>query len=60
MDIEIPMVVELLYYGMVSGPDPRLWPERLRDDPVRGHGLWSFYSGLRMGLQLGSACLEKD
>ena len=58
MDNEIPDMVELLYYGMVTGPDPALWPENLRDDPVRAHGLWSFYSGLRMGLQLGVACLD--
>lgn len=58
MDIEIPEMVELLYSGMVTGPDPRLWPEHMRGDPVRAHGLWSFYSGLRMGLQLGAACLR--
>lgn len=57
MDNEIPNIVELLYYAMVTGPDKRLWPEHLRDDPVKAHGLWSFYSGLRMGLQLGAACL---
>lgn len=59
MGNEIPLVIELLYSAMVTGPDPRLWPEHLKDNPVRAHGLWSFYSGLRMGLQLGSACLEE-
>lgn len=60
MSNEIPLVVELLYRSMVTEPDQRFWPEYLRNDPVRGHGLWSFYSGLKTGLQLGSACLEKD
>lgn len=58
MPPEIPEMVEFLYRGMVTGPDPRLWPEHLRDDPVRAHGLWCFYSGLRMGLQLGAACFD--
>ena len=58
MEIEIPLIVKLLYFGSVTGPDPRLWPDEMKDDPVAAHGLWSFYSGLRMGLQLGSACLE--
>lgn len=59
MDIEIPDIVQLIYYAMVTGPDPRLWPDEMKNDPVAGHGLWSFYSGLRMGLQLGCACLEE-
>ncbi|USF25705.1 hypothetical protein N510_000617 [Firmicutes bacterium ASF500] len=57
MEHEIPMIVKLLYAGMVTGPDPSFWPEEMKDDPIRGHGLWTFYSGLRMGLQLGAACL---
>ena len=56
--MEIHDIVELLYLGMVTGPDPKLWPDEMKDDPVAAHGLWAFYSGLRMGLQLGSACLE--
>ena len=60
MDAEIPAVIELLYYGILPGPNPEFWPERLRDDPVKGHSLWTFYQGLKMGLQLGSACLDKD
>lgn len=60
MESEIPLVVELLYRGMVPGPDPRFWPDEMKNDPVTGHGLWSFYRGLTMGLQLGAACLEKD
>lgn len=60
MNSEIPMVIKLLYSGSVTGPDPRLWPDEMKNDPVAGHGLWAFYSGLRMGLQLGTACLEQD
>ncbi len=56
METEIPMIIELLYRGMVTGPNPNFWPEEMKDDPVMGHGLWCFYSGLRMGLQLGAAC----
>ena len=59
MGNEIPLIIKLLYRSMVTGPEPRLWPDELKDDPVAGHGLWSFYSGLRIGLQLGSACLEE-
>ena len=58
MEIEIPLIVKLLYFGSVTGPDPRLWPDEMKDAPVAAHGLWSFYSGLRMGLQLGAACLR--
>ena len=58
MEIEIPEIIELLYRGMVTGPDPRLWPEHLKDDPIKAHGLWCFYSGISMGLQLGSAFFE--
>lgn len=57
MEKEIPTMVELLYCGMVTGPDPKFWPDYLKEDPVRAHGLWSFYSGLKMGLQLGAACM---
>lgn len=60
MEVEIPQVVELIYHGMVTGPDPRLWPEHLRNNPVRAHGLWSFYSGLCMGLQLGACCMRES
>lgn len=56
--MEIPMIVELLYRGMVTGPDPRLWPEEMKNNPVEGHGLWSFYSGLKIGLQLCGACFD--
>ena len=58
MEPEIPNIVGELYQSMVTGPTPDFWPENLRDKPVQGHGLWSFYQGLRLGLQLSHACLE--
>lgn len=58
MQHDIPQVVEELYAYLVVPPDPDLWPERLRADPVRGHGLWSFYQGLRLGIQLAAGTLE--
>lgn len=59
MEHEIPAIVEELYYYFVTEPTPGFWPERLKDDPVQGHGLWAFYQGLRLGVQLTDACLEK-
>ena len=59
MERQIPIVVETLYHYFVTEPSPEFWPEYLRDDPVRAHGLWAFYQGLRLGLQLSDACLEK-
>lgn len=59
MEPKIPVIVEQLYRCFVTEPDPRFWPEYLRDLPVKGHGLWSFYQGLCLGIQLTDACLEK-
>ena len=59
MQNEIPFVVQDLYLNFVSQPNPDFWPDDMRDDPVRGHALWAFYQGLRLGVQLGDACLEK-
>ena len=58
MNDPIPIVVEELYRGFVTPPNPAFWPEHLQKTPVQGHGLWSFYQGLRLGLQLADACLE--
>ncbi len=55
----IPLVVEDLYRYFVPLPNPDFWPAYFQDDPVRGHGLWSFYQGLQLGIQLTDACLEK-
>ena len=58
MEKEIPYIVEALYQSFVTEPDPRFWPDYLQSEPVRGHGLWAFYQGLRLGLQISGACLE--
>lgn len=59
MDTGIPFIVEELYRHFVTEPNPDFWPDNLRHDPVRGHGLWAFYQGLQLGVQLTDACLEK-
>lgn len=59
MEAEIPAVVEVLYRYFVTQPDPGFWPDHFKNDPVQGHGLWAFYQGLRLGVQLTDACLEK-
>ena len=59
MEPTIPFVAEELYDSFVPPPNPAFWPDYLRHDPVKAHGLWSFYQGLRLGLQLADACLEK-
>ena len=59
MEPEIPTIVEELYRHFVTEPNPKFWPEHFRHDPVRGHGLWAFYQGLRLGVQLTDASLEK-
>lgn len=59
MDNEFPVIVEELYYALVGEVSPSLWPEEFRDNPVRGHGMWSFYQGLQVGMQLAAACLDK-
>ena len=52
----IPEVVELLYHAWVPAPAPHQWPEELERDPVRGSGLFCFYQGLSLALQLREAC----
>lgn len=59
MDDQIPFIVDELYHQFVMSPDPRFWPDYISDDPVRAHGLYAFYQGLRLGVQLTDACLEK-
>lgn len=44
---------EELFLAMVpQEPNPKLWPEYLRDDPIRGHGMFCFSSGFQLGLML--------
>ena len=59
MEPEIPLIVETLYRFFVTEPNPKFWPDQLHSDPIQGHGLWSFYQGLRLGVQLADASLEK-
>ena len=59
MKEEIPLVIEELYLQFSPGPIPSFWPEYLQEDPIRGHGLWSFYQGLKLGLRLSAACLDQ-
>ncbi len=56
---EIPFIVQVLYPYFVTEPNPAFWPDDLKDDPVQSHALWAFYQGLRLGVQLTDACLEK-
>lgn len=59
MGNDIPTIVEELYRYFVSQPDPRFWPDYFKKEPVQGHGLWAFYQGLQLGMQLTATCLEK-
>lgn len=59
MGNEIPTIIEELYLGLYPGPDPKQWPEYLKDNPVQAHGLLSFYRGLQVGIRLGDACLSR-
>lgn len=54
----IPNIVEALYPYFVLSPDPARWPDYLQDNPMKGHGLYAFYQGLRLGLQIAAAGLE--
>lgn len=54
----IPAIIEDLYRYFSVDPDPKAWPDYLQDDPVKGHGLASFYLGLQLGLQIAAAGLE--
>ena len=45
MENQIPLIIDELYSYFVTEPDPKFWPDYLRGDPVRAHGLWSFYQG---------------
>ena len=51
---EIPDIMEELFLAWGPAPDPGQWPEYLREDPVRGYGLFCFCQGL--GLRRSEAC----
>ena len=58
MNQEIPCVVEMLHGQWVVEANPKLWPDYLQNDPMKGYSLYSFYRGLRLGLQIADACLD--
>lgn len=58
MSYPIPEVVEQMHTFFVMPPDPERWPDYLRDDPMKGYSLYSFYQGVRLGLQIAAAGLE--
>ena len=57
MKQEIPYLVEELYYQYSHQLVQESWVNGLEDNPVHGHGMWSFYQGLRLGMRLSAACL---
>ncbi len=59
MKNEIPMLVEDLYYHYSHELVPESWIGGLEDNPVQGHRLWSFYQGLKLGMQIAFSCLEQ-
>lgn len=59
MKYEIPVLVEELYYEFSHDPLPETWPRGFEDNPIQGHGMWSFYQGLQLGLQLSAICLDQ-
>ncbi|MBD5118704.1 MAG: hypothetical protein HDT37_06290 [Clostridiales bacterium] len=59
MKEEIPFLVEDLYYHYSHKLVPESWVGGFEDNPVQGHGLWSFYQGLKLGIRLSAACLDQ-
>ena len=53
---DIPEVVEQLYYDWVTIPAPEDWAEYIGKNPVLAQGLYSFYQGLCLGINLSNAC----
>lgn len=60
MNNHIPLIVEQLYHYFAWEISPNLWPDHLRKDPIHAHGLWAFYRGMQLGVQLADACLDKN
>nr|WP_326172044.1 hypothetical protein [uncultured Oscillibacter sp.] len=52
---DIPEVVEQLYYNWGTIPDPENWSEYIGKNPVLAQGLYSFYQGLCLGMNLSGA-----
>lgn len=59
MKEQIPYLVEELYYQYSHELVPDSWLGGLEDNPVQGHGMWSFYQGLRLGMRLSAVCLDQ-
>ena len=53
---DIPEVVEQLYYDWVTIPAPEDWAEYIGKNPVLAQGLYSFYQGHTLGINLSNAC----
>ena len=53
-------MIDELYRYQVTEPNPEFWPAYLKSCPIQGHGLYSFYQGLKLGLQLADACLDRQ
>ena len=59
MKEEIPYLVEELYYQYSHELVPESWVGGFEDNPAQGHGLWSFYQGLKLGMRLSAICLDQ-
>lgn len=59
MHEEIPIIVEELYTYFSHESTPDDWPHGLEDNPIQGHGMWSFYQGLKLGMRLSAVCLNQ-
>ena len=57
---DIPEVVEQLYYDWVTIPAPEDWAEYIGKNPVLAQGLYSFYQGLCLGINLSNACRARE
>lgn len=53
---DIPEIVDDLYFQMVTIPDPKNWPDYIGGNLRVGEKLYSFYAGLKLGIQLSDLC----
>lgn len=59
MENRIPPIIEELYHYFAWEPQPSRWPDYIKADPIRAHGLLAFYRGLEVGLHIAQACQEE-
>lgn len=52
---DIPEVIEQLYYNWVTVPKPEEWPDYIYGNALLAQGLYSFYGGLRLGMDISDA-----